>query len=322
MNSQLEPGSASKAAAPSSSPPLSPSSPKAAPKPEPSAALQPQGFGPQRRWHGSLALAFAPKGGKTRLSHMRHQGPLRVQRPFYPEGECCHLYLLHPPGGLVSGDSLEINVTVDAGAHALLTTPSAGKIYHGDSCSVHQSQRVTLALSGNGICEWLPQETILFDGALGATDLSVELAAESRFIGWELFCLGRPASELPFTQGWFRQQLQIRRDGLPLLLEKQDLQAGSAMAQARWGYQGYPVAGTFVATGFVERPDALIKSIRETIAPPADAQFAVTWRMGVLVGRYLGGNTEHARHCFTELWQQVRLALLGKPATLPRIWMT
>jgi len=77
-------------------------------------------------WHAALELGFAAASGATRLARRKHRGPLVVQRPFLPEGPgVAHVYVLHPPGGLVGGDELTLDVEVDAGAHALVTTPAA-----------------------------------------------------------------------------------------------------------------------------------------------------------------------------------------------------
>lgn len=286
-----------------------------------SVSAEREGYGVDREWLARIDITAVKKTDRTRLKHLKHIGPLRVQHPFYPEGDCCHVYLLHPPGGMVSGDQLSINLSVEADAHMLVTTPSAGKLYRGDSCSVAQSQIVNIDVN-EGICEWLPQETILFDGALGSTQLNLNLTGDARFIGWELFCLGRPASDLPFEQGWFRQQMNVHHNGELILFEKQDLDANSATANSRWGFNGLPVSGTFIACGFDQEPVALIKALREKIQPPEGSCFSLTWRMGVLIGRYLGHNTEHARACFTQLWEGVRPALIEREVSIPRIWMT
>lgn len=286
-----------------------------------------EGYGDDRHWLAKIKIDADDKAGRTRIKHLNHVGPLRVQRPFYPEdknehsSDCCHVYLLHPPGGMVSGDKLSIDINLQPNAHTLVTTPSAGKIYRGDSCSVPQSQIVDISVT-DGICEWLPQETILFDGALGSTQLNLDLKGDARFIGWEIFCLGRPASDLPFEQGWFRQQMNVHQNGELILFEKQDLQADSATANCRWGFNGLPVSGTFIACGFEQAPKELIKQLRETIPAPEGSYLSLTWRMGVLIGRYLGHNTEQARECFTQLWQGVRPELINKNAVVPRIWMT
>ena len=140
-------------------------------------------------WLASIRLGFSAPGEKTLLKERRHQGPLKVQRPFYPEGPACHVYLLHPPGGVVGGDRLNIDVDVQSGAHALITTPGASKFYR--SAGPLALQQQTLQVHG-GILEWLPQENILFPGANIKLESRIQLDASARFIGWEVHCLGRP----------------------------------------------------------------------------------------------------------------------------------
>lgn len=294
--------------------------------PDPIAAEQ--NHGRQRQWKARIDLQLEPRGGRTALPGISHEGPLRVQRPFYPEGPVCHIYLLHPPGGLVSGDQLSINVSLAGGSEALITTPSAGKIYKGDSCGVSQQQQVQLSQAAHSTLEWLPQETILFDGALGHSQTRVDLSEDCRFIGWEIICLGRPASQIRFSSGCFIQSMAIYLDGVPLLLEKQNLQAASPLAEQRWGLQGYPIVGNLYAVGFAKEPCELIEALREQLsqenadAPAIDEQVAVTYRLGVLVVRYLGRDSERARTLFTALWQTLRPALIGRQAEIPRIWLT
>lgn len=288
-----------------------------------------QTLGRGRNWQAAIELQLQPRpcadGQRTALTGLRHHGPLRVQRPFYPEGPVCHVYLLHPPGGLVSGDQLEINAQLAEHSQALITTPSAGKIYKGDSCAVPQQQRLRLQLGREAELEWLPQETILFDGALGRSQTHIQLSGDSRFIGWEILCLGRPANRIRFEQGRFDQQLQIWRDDTPLLLEKQQLLAGSPLATRRWGLQNYPIVGNAYACGFEQEPTDLIDALREQLEqrdPALDEQVAISWRLDLLCIRYLGHDSEQARHCFTDLWRLIRPALLGRKAGIPRIWLT
>ena len=85
---------------------------------------------PDKSWQARLELSFQLSGGRTILARRQHVGPLIVQRPFYPEGpEVCHTYLLHPPAGIAAGDRIEAAVSVEEGAHVLLTTPGAAKWY-------------------------------------------------------------------------------------------------------------------------------------------------------------------------------------------------
>ncbi|MDP5291048.1 urease accessory protein UreD [Oceanimonas sp. CHS3-5] len=275
------------------------------------------GYGPARQWPAHLSLQLAEGPTRTQVKDMAFSGPLRIQRPFYPEGKLCHLYLLHPPGGLVSGDRLSIEIQVQAHSQGLLTTPSAGKVYRQDSAGVAQGQRVQLRLEEGAELEWLPQETIVYRGANAGLDLHIELADNARFIGWELVCLGRPAGEQWFDAGSLTQRLQLWRAGRLVLNERLHLNAVDAVHQSRAGLHGSCVFGTLVAAG-PGLNDELITALRETLA----AGFSVTERLGVLLVRYLGNDMTACRDGMWRAWELVRPAVLGRPACFPRIWFT
>src|SRR5262245_10241542 len=93
-------------------------------------------------WEASLDLKFAARGARTVLARRASVGPLVVQRPFYPEGGVAHVYLVHPPGGVVGGDQLRLSVLAEEGAHALLTTPAATKFYRSDGRVARQRQEI------------------------------------------------------------------------------------------------------------------------------------------------------------------------------------
>jgi urease accessory protein len=270
-----------------------------------------------RGWQARLALRFGPHDGRTVLRERVHEGPLAVQRALYPEGpELCHVYLLHPPGGLVAGDALAIDVTVESGARALLTTPAAGKVYRGDDRPA-AAVRQRLAVAAGASLEWFPQETIVFDGGRVELETRVALTEGSAFAGWELVCLGRPAAGEAFTRGRCRQRLELWRDGRPLCVERARLDGGGPVLDAAWGLAGAPVTGTFLATPV----RALLDELR-AVAPPAGELGSVTLLGDVLVCRYLGASAERARGYFSRLWSLVRPALLGRPGHPPRIWST
>ena len=234
----------------------------------PNTAHAPHGhcFTAERRWSARMELDFAVRQGRTTLAKMQFHGPLRVQRPFYPEAaptaapgrpqasQPCHCCLLHPPGGLVSGDDLSLDVRLEQDAHALLTAPSASKFYAADSHNVAQRQTNDLRVAG-GVLEWLPRETIIYDGARAEMHTSVELDAASACIGWEMVCLGRPAAGESFTTGSVRQSLYVSRDGVPLVHELLRLEGGDALQRGACGLGGQPVAATLFAVGRGNRPD-------------------------------------------------------------------
>src|SRR5262245_45979258 len=139
-------------------------------------------------WQAELRLGFTSEGGRTVLRERRSEGPLVVQKPLYPEGETiCHAIVVHPPGGIAGGDRLSLHARCDKDAQALLTTPGAGKWYRSAGPWAEQQ----LAFDVAGSVEWLPRETIVFDGALASFQTNVSLDGNASFIGWEIVCLGR-----------------------------------------------------------------------------------------------------------------------------------
>ncbi len=274
-------------------------------------------------WPASLELRVNRRGAASRLARCRHSGPLYVQRAFYPEGDdLAHLYLLHPPGGIVSGDELCVSVTCDDGARTLLTTPGAARMYRARDTLPRQSQRVRLELREGASLEWFPLETIVFDGACVDMTTDINLAAGSRFIGWEVTCFGLPAAGVPFARGSFRQRYRLCRDGEPLFVDALDVDARhrAALLDGPAALRGQPVSGFFLAGPFA---DALPEELREALRAACEGMHAALTCTGpMVVGRYLGGSAEAARRQFTRWWQLLRPALLGREACAPRIWLT
>lgn len=269
-------------------------------------------------WRAELELGFERRDGRTVLVRNRHLGPLRVQKPFYPEGGAvCHAIVLHPPAGIVGGDSLQVTVRVGEGAQALLTTPGAGKWYRSAGAEASLDQRI--AVAGGALCEWLPQETLVFDGALGEQCTEVELAPDARFIGSEMLCFGRTASGERFAQGRFVTRTRIRRGGQTLWLERGRVNGGSLLLDSPVGLAGHPVAGTLWLVG--QGVDEALRDALRAILPPTGLG-AVTLLPGVLVARWLGPACEPGREWFARLWAAARPALAGREAVTPRIWNT
>jgi urease accessory protein len=267
-------------------------------------------------WEAALELRFSAREGRTFLSRRWHQGPLQVQRAFYPEGaDLCHVYVLHPPGGLVGGDELSVSVRVDGGAHALCTTPAAGKVYRGQEGRAPAAQRHRLTVEAGGSLEWLPQETILYDGAKVVLETRVDLDEGAAFLGWEILCLGRPAAGERFTRGSCRQRLELWRQGRPLCLERSRLDGGAPVLDAAWGLAGASVSGTLLAT-----PAPPVELVRAALSGSDLTSASVVG--DVLVCRSLGPSAERAREHFIRLWALLRPTLLGRPASAPRIWRT
>jgi len=269
-------------------------------------------------WRARLALEFENRDARTVLAARRHDGPLLVQKPLYPEGGgVCHTILVHPPAGIVGGDELEVSANLSANARVLLTTPGAAKWYR--SAGPWARQRIVFRV-GTGAClEWLPQETIIFNGALAELRTEIELKSDACFFGWEMVCLGRTGSGESFAAGECRMRTLIRRDEKPLWLERAQLDGAGAALFSPAVLAGQPVTGTFVAAS-PRWEDRLLDHCREL--KPMAGLGAVTTMPGLFVGRYLGSSSEAAKKYFTQLWAVLRPGLTGLPAAEPRIWRT
>jgi urease accessory protein len=248
-------------------------------------------------WTASLSLGFRQVEEKTILAERRSEGPLVVQKPLYPDGpERCHAIVVHPPGGIAGGDELALDVSVEKEANALLTTPGAAKWYRSAGAWAKQ----TLRFEVDGSLEWLPRETIVFDGALAEVQTQVVLSEGARYIGWEVACLGR------FTRGRLRTETRIMQGTRMLFIEKGEIEGGGRLMRSSVGLGGRSVFGTFIAT-----------SGAAAAARGGVPELAITQLPGLLVGRYVGDSSEEALHAFTRLWQLVRPG-----AVEPRIWAT
>ncbi len=262
-------------------------------------------------WKAQLHLGFERRGERTVLAERRHDGPLVVQKALYPEGDAvCHAIVVHPPAGIAGGDELELNARAGEGAHALLTTPGAGKWYRSAGPWAAQKLRFEVA----GALEWLPQETIVFDGALAQLGTEVRLQGDAKYLGWEILCLGRTGSGERFSKGEIRLDSRVYRDGKLLWLERGRIEGGGRLLDSPAGLQGKPVCATLVAASAFPMID--LAACREV------ASLSVTQLPGVLIARYLGDSTEQAKQLFTQLWTVLRPAIFGRDAHLPRIWST
>jgi urease accessory protein len=281
---------------------------------------------PTKSWLASIELGFRAGKKRTDLVRSLHKGPLRVQRPFYPEDDCCHVYLLHPPGGMVPGDALRVVLNLDSGAHALLTTPSAGKVYRSDAAKTTQSQGVSAHVASDACLEWLPQETIVFEGAEADLSNHFALHGNASLCTWDIVVLGRRASGECFSRGHCTQKIDISRDGVLLLKERTEWLGGSRMLDAPWGMGGMSVSGTLFAT--LQCDQYMMDTLREGLADLVascgwlPAEWGLSQKRDIFVARYLGDSPEQCRKGFIWLWSQLRPLLNGRTACPPRIWNT
>ncbi len=274
-------------------------------------------------WQGHLQLDYSSKAGRT-IALDRHHGPQRVLQRLYPEGDgVCHHVLVHPPGGIVGGDLLELDATLTPGSHALITTPAATRFYR--SAGPLAVQQVQASLADGARLEWLPQESIAYRRCLVENRLRFTLAPGAQMIGWDLLALGLPAAGEPFDAGSFLQQLSLpgvwlergRIDGSDRLLMDSKLGlAGHSVIATMWLADGVPLGR--------ERNEQLIDSARsliETSALPTTAGVSAP-DGSLLVLRALGHRVEPVMALLQSVWASWRQLHWGLPACPPRVWRT
>lgn len=287
----------------------------------------------KNHWLAHLYLQFSYSAVGTQLTRTKRLGPLSVQKAFYPEGrDCAHIYLLHPPAGIVSGDELRIGVEVQDNAHLLFTTPGAGRFYRartnqtiGDS---KQVQLTEFELGEQAKCENFPQETIIYEGADALNQVDIKLTDSSVYLGWDVTCLGLPDSGEPFNNGCFTQLNRVFCNGKLIYHDRISLSPENNLFKHVAGLASKHVFATFLAYApqrLVAQPQRqqLVTQLRDRIEQQqAQSLISITDIDGLLVIRYLGEHAQQCKQLFISLWEILRPLLVDKTGTQPRIWHT
>lgn len=272
-------------------------------------------------WHARLSLDYTLEAGRT-AARFQHDGPLRILQSLYPEGDAiCHNVLVHPPSGLVGGDTLDVQVAVQAGAHGLVTTPGATRFYRSDGELALQRSR--LRVHDGARLEWLPLETLCYSGCIAQNHLTLDLAPGAECMGWDLTALGLPHADLPFERGSFVQHLELPG----VWLERGRIDADDVrLMNGPLGLAGQRCMATlfFVSGGDIPRArrDAALDAARALIEAHAlrPTAGATAPHPRVLVVRVLAPVVEPAMQLLKALRGQWRDTLWGLPPHPPRIW--
>ncbi|MES2947085.1 MAG: urease accessory protein UreD [Pseudomonadota bacterium] len=272
-------------------------------------------------WHAQLQLDYSFEAGRTVARHS-HSGPLRILQSLYPEGEnVCHNVLVHPPGGLVGGDTLDIKVHAQAGSHALITTPGASRFYRSDGLPALQQTHVRVEAGAR--LEWLPLEAICYSACQAENRLTMELVPGAELMGWDVTALGLPLANLPFVLGQFRQHIEVPG----IWLERGSIDASdSRLLDSPAGLNGQRcIASFFFIAGQPltrERRERGLDSARAVIAQHelANTAGATSPHPQVLVVRLLAPVVEPAMALLRVLRNTWRQELWEKSPSSPRIW--
>ena len=272
-------------------------------------------------WQAKLTLDYSVEDQRCVARHV-HEGPLRVLKALYPEGDrVCHHVLVHPPSGLVGGDELHIRLNVQTGAHALITTPGATRFY--GSAGLTARQLVHAHVAANATLEWLPLEALAYNRCQAINQAVFHLASGSRLIAWDVTALGLPHADLPFVTGQFQQHLEIAGTWLERgLIDASD----HRLLNSPLGLNSHTCLSTLVFA----RGDAMDDALREQVlalarqlceAHPLRLQSGVSSPdERVVVVRVLSAQVESAMALLRSIWLQWRLRCWQLPAVMPRIW--
>jgi len=272
-------------------------------------------------WHAQLDIDYTLESGRTVARHV-HTGPLRVLQSLYPDGDAiCQNVLVHPPGGLVGGDTLDITVRAQSGAHGVITTPGATRFYRSEGEMA--SQRTHLHLAAHARLQWLPQETICYSACRAENRLTLSVEPGAELIGWDVCALGLPHAHQPFVQGSMQTHLELPGVWLErCTLDAQDhrlLDGPCGLAGNRC------MALVFLVTGNAmdrNRRQLALDSARTAIAGSALAGTAgvTSPNPQVIVARCIAEQVEPAMQLARAVRGQWLEQIWALPATTPRIW--
>jgi urease accessory protein len=274
-------------------------------------------------WHARLHLDYRLESARS-VARFRHDGPLRILQSLYPEGDAiCHNVLVHPPGGLVGGDTLDIDIEAADGSHGLITTPGASRFYRSEGELALQRTRIRLAKGAR--LEWLPLEAICYSGCRAENRLTIEAEAGAEMIGWDVTALGLPNANQPFERGTYLQHIEVPG----VWLERGRIDAADhRLLQSPLGFGGHRcIASLFFVAGTPStkaRREALLAFARSAIDALGlqESAGATSPHAEIVVLRVLAPVVEPAMQLLRQVWQAWRAELWQLPASSPRIWAT
>jgi urease accessory protein len=249
---------------------------------------------------GKLALEIAADGTVVRR---REEGCAKLRMPTRLTGQAPVAILINTSGGLAGGDRLEIDV--QAASDLCLTTQAAEKVYR----SLSDETRISTRLSGQGTARllWLPQETILFDGARLERSLDVDLQESAGMLAVETVVLGRKAMGERLTDFSFHDRWRIRRGGR--LIYADDLRFDPARVLGAAALDGARAFATLVFVG--QAAERFLEPLREIFA----VRGGVSAWDGKLVARLTGVDGFDLRKALIPA-----LTLFAAPNELPKVW--
>lgn len=256
---------------------------------------------------GALTLRFERRGPATIVAGCRYSVPLQVLAPVTLDDPASIVSILNPTGGLLGGDRLAIDVDATGGSHAVLTTPSATRVYR--TAGAPTVQRVRLAVGPRAVVEWVPDHTIPYAGSVLRQSIDVELDETAALILVDAFAAGRIALGEAWRFAVLESAVSVRDPRGWLIHDRFVLRGGAydglGFAESRPYFASIVVAGGFDV-------DRFASDVRHRFAEGDGAQVgvAVLPRRGALV-RCLAPTAPALVDALAACWRLARRALLG-----------
>lgn len=267
-------------------------------------------------WQASIRLEFKrDSNGKTNLTRNLHFGPLVVQKPFYPE-KACHVYLLHPPGGIAGCDSLSVEVLADEGTCVLVTTPGATKFYKTDGTVSRFTQYFTVRK--NSTFEYLPAQNIYFKGTHTFVKTVFDLEDNARFIFRDVSKCGMKDESEPFADSFLFNTVVIRHNGREKLIESSRID-GNCDFYAKGSNNGFAYTGTYISNAVKEKT---LEQVREFLCTQEHFKASCGITDDYFIVRFLSEDNEPVEKAIVKIWEMTRTEVTGLAPCPPRVWST
>lgn len=266
--------------------------------------------------HGKAELGFVHVDGADRLARLYQRAPLRVLFPDPPKDDVPQAALVTTSGGLAGGDVLELSIHAGPAAQALVLGSAAEKVYRSTGPDTMVSVDLTVD-AGAGL-EYLPQETILFDGSRLRRHTRIQAAADSVVLAGEMLVFGRQARGESLTHGLLREAWEVRVGDRLVWADALHLEDDPhAVLNAPAGFDGAVAAASLVLVGndLARHRDQL-----RQLSADIPGRFGCGLVGGVLVARWLDRDAARLRAAFGQAWKFLRHQTLNRPACLPRLW--
>ena len=270
-------------------------------------------------WHGVVKITYQKRNHQTQPIAPYAQAPYKLQRPFYPQGQqTCYSTILHTAGGIVGGDKLSQSIQLQPETHAVITTAAASKVYR--SRELTASQTVNLMVGEDACLDYLPRETIVFNGAQYQQQLRVNLASTATFFNWEIVRFGRSARGEQFLQGNWRSRTEVWQNERLLWVDCPWLPGKKTILGSPHGLGGYPLVGTLVWFG-KPVPSQIIGEVRNLWdKSETTGEAGTTALMSGLLCRYRGNSRAEVINWFTNIWRLMRQFDGKEQPVTPRVW--